>query len=141
MRWPALGLLADCHFRKEEDILFPFLRERRPEELGGTLDLLERQHLNIVAYIPELSLYYDVGNAASFAEKLMFFIAAVEEHLAIEEDQLYAKAGRFLYSGEEEALSAAFEKASVEEDASGGADIYKEFMSQLREAYPGAEER
>jgi len=105
--------LDECHHPKEDQYLFPALRQRCPE-IGGVLDTREREHADgeklLMEVMKALSAYELVGSPElpAFSAVLRRYTTFEREHAMEEEKQLFTLAEQRLSAADWGQIDAAF---------------------------------
>ena len=109
-----LGFLVDSlthHHQNEDDLLWPRLHERAPKEVEPIVDLMEGQHEHIHEVLVRAQHQLDSwktdpseANREALAGTLEEAYAALDEHLAAEEQQILPIAARHVSAEEWEEM-------------------------------------
>ena len=124
------------HHRKEDELLFPLVRERCPE-LAATLDQLERDHEHGERAIRDLEhalLAFEVLGEArreAFEHAVQGYVDFYLRHMAVEESQVLPAAQRALDAADWTMIDAAF--AANRDPLTGHEpdDVYRPLFSRI----------
>ena len=124
------------HHRKEDELLFPLVRERCPE-LAATLDQLERDHEHGERAIRDLEhalLAFEVLGEArreAFEHAVQGYVDFYLRHMAVEESQVLPAAQRALDAADWATIDAAF--ATNRDPLTGHEpdDVYRPLFSRI----------
>ena len=98
----------DCHHPKEDDYLFRLLRQRSPEA-AAVLDRLQADHRNAPGNLKALRDLLAAGApVAQLAKGLRAYIKAAEEHIRVEETEVFPLAKAALTAADWQEIDAAF---------------------------------
>lgn len=96
-RLAELGLLLLEHTRREEELVFPWLRRCNPGSAGMLVNLLEREHHEVVHRIDTLrrfagSVVHRRRGLLELSAQLAVFDAELEIHMGLENRVLFPRA-------------------------------------------------
>jgi len=126
-----------CHHSKEEKHLFVALQQRgfRPDVGPIAVMLAEHQHgrnrLKAVADALPKASTGDRTALRQVKENLIAYVKLLKEHIIKEDNVLFAMAEKALTSGDQTALSEAFEKAEANEIGEGVHEKYHKIAHEL----------
>lgn len=131
------------HHPKEEEVLFPKIRQRTGE-LGAELDDLGRQHANSRPHLDHLKTLLGrmeagiPGAVEAFADKATTYGGFHHRHMAQEETQVLPLAGRVLTEQDWAEVAARFaENADPLTDGGAGAnEWFRQFYSRIVSLVP-----
>lgn len=107
-----------CHHAKEEDLLFPLLKERGIPEKGGPIGVMLHEHdvgRDCVRRMREAS-EGDVFDAAAFTAAAKEFVPLLRQHIFKENNVLFQMAANVLSDADDDAMHERF--AEVEQQRS-----------------------
>lgn len=125
-----------CHHGKEEDILFPLLKNSGHKE-DLIRELLE-EHERGRTHIKALAGLVARENEAAYPEivkHLEAYIALLEVHIDKEDNDLYATAEAVLNETDDAELSAEFERIEREKIGEGRHEAFHTMLQKLSEIY------
>lgn len=109
-----------CHHAKEEDILFPLLKERGIPEQGGPIGVMLHEHdlgRSCVRRMREAcAAEFD---AEMFSQAAREFIPLLRQHIFKENNVLFPMAGRVMSEADDADLNLQFDQAEQERDLAG----------------------
>jgi hemerythrin-like domain-containing protein len=124
------------HHRKEDELLFPRVRERCPE-LAATLDQLERDHEHGERAIRDLEhalLAFEVlgePRRDAFEHAVQGYVNFYLHHMAVEEGQILPAAQRALVDSDWASIDAAFEANRDPLTGHEPDDVYRPLFSRI----------
>jgi hemerythrin-like domain-containing protein len=124
-----------CHHVKEETILFPALEAAGLTRGRGPVGMLLEQHEQGRRLVGSLrrelpALGGDAAARHRFAAAAREYVAMLEQHIAMENEGLFAIADRMLTDDSDREISAAFDR---HEEVEMGADVHQRFHRMLDE--------
>jgi hemerythrin-like domain-containing protein len=143
------GLFLDkCHHGKEEEILFPALKQKGMPVDGGPIGVMLREHdqgRELAARMRELAAAYKAGDqaaGAAWAESLKAYASLLREHILKENGVLFPMAENMLSAEEENALAERFERLEEEKMGRGTHERLHARMAEIiKEVSAGAPSR
>jgi hemerythrin-like domain-containing protein len=121
-----------CHHAKEEDLLFPLLKERGIPEEGGPIGVMLQEHLlgrDCVRRMREASEAVEFDGPA-FAAAAKEFIPLLRQHIDKENTILYQMAQNVLSEADDADLIDKFSKVEQERDLEGMHERYDAEVSR-----------
>ncbi len=128
------------HRDKEEELLFPALREKGYWEGPGCIGVLLAEHERGASAFQEmvnLAEAYRTGDAAAgavWAQAARRYAAALRQHMHREEDVLLPQAERLLSDEEQHDLAIEFQRVDNRAHRAGMDEILEEFEAVARQA-------
>lgn len=117
---------GQCHHAKEEDLLFPLLKERGIPEEGGPIGCMLQEHeagRECVRRMREAS-EADPFDGTKFAAAAKEFIPLLRQHIDKENNILYPMAGNVLSEVDDANLTHKFSNVEQERDLDGMNERY-----------------
>ncbi len=136
-----LRTFADrCHHGKEEDLLFPALREAGLPSEGGPIGVMLHEHTEGRAHIRGMAdalarLQAGADGADTFARHALGYVALLRAHIDKENNVLFALAERLLPPEAHTRLAADFDRVESERIGPGVHERYHALIRQLRDTY------
>jgi hemerythrin-like domain-containing protein len=103
-----------CHHSKEEKVLFPKLREAGIPVDGGPLGVMLYEHDKGRQLIRSMEQALDSRRPADFAAYANQYAELLEDHIAKEDNVLFAKAEHVLTNEDDEAILGRFDEIEHE---------------------------
>ncbi|MFB3813108.1 MAG: hemerythrin domain-containing protein [Terriglobales bacterium] len=128
------------HRDKEEELLFPALREKGVYEGPGCIGVLLAEHeagAGAFQQMVNMSDAYERGNVEAgvrWAEASRSYAQALRQHMRREEDVLFQNAERLLNDAEQQELAAQFERIDGRAHRAGMDEIFEQFESVAQQA-------
>lgn len=135
------GFTDDCHHRKEEQHLFPALAPKGLTAQSGPVAVMLDEHVQGRALIKamaesrEQAAAGDPAQLAQFIQAARAYVALLSVHIDKENNVLFAMADQLLSAGEQEQLSAAFDRVEAEEMGEGTHQRFHEIGEELVKHY------
>jgi hemerythrin-like domain-containing protein len=120
------GFADGCHHAKEERLLFPLMKEHGVPEQGGPIGVMLHEHETGREYIRLLEQGVEQDDRSQIIEALRGYVSLLREHIAKENDVLFAIADQVLDADEQERLAAEFERIDQEQF---GTDARQRFVT------------
>lgn len=130
-----------CHHHKEEQLLFPAVREARLPDSGRILRRLMDEHRigrEYVGAIADGIDRLDAGDIAAgrvIAEDLHGYAALLRDHIAFENDVLFPLAEQGLDPAEQQRLVGGYERVERDEIGEGRHEAFHEMLGRMRADY------
>ena len=119
-------LFADrCHHGKEEDQLFPLLRQKGLPLEGGPIGVMLHEHTmgrSLIRLMAEATNAYAAGDKAAgplWAEAAAGYAGLLRSHIQKENNVLFVMAERLLSEEEQSQLAQAFDQIEIEKMGAG----------------------
>jgi hemerythrin-like domain-containing protein len=104
-----------CHHAKEEDRLFPLLEERGIPRERGPVGVMCEEHVQGRAYIQQMRDAAAAGDFNRVRRVSLMYVGLLRDHIAKEDNVLFAMARDVLGKGDLEKLAAEFTAAEKPE--------------------------
>ncbi len=130
-----------CHHGKEEDLLFPELAKHGIRNDGSPIEVMLSEHVQGRRYIQGMisalsELRQETPEAAkSFVTNAKGYMSLLREHIAKENDVLFAMADKVLSPQENETLLTSFERLEVERIGAGKHEEFHKLLNELQNIY------
>lgn len=137
-----LRTFADtCHHGKEEALLFPALQQAGLPTDGGPIGVMLHEHTIGREHIRGMrealdGLRANVPDAGpTFARHALAYVSLLRDHIAKENNVLFAMAERMLTPEEHQRLAKEFDRVEEEQIGPGVHERYHNLIHQLRDQY------
>ena len=124
-----------CHHAKEEDLLFPLLKERGIPEEGGPIGVMLHEHVlgrSCVRRMRE-ACESEEFDSAKFAAAANEFIPLLRQHIFKENNVLFQMAGKVLNEADDAELDAKFKQVEQERELAGMRERFESEVSGWEE--------
>lgn len=128
----------DCHHRKEEDLLFPLLKEKEHQaDLLGNLLNEHVQGRNLIKAINSEAEMIKGGktDTSSLIDNVRQYTTLLDKHIKEENDVLFKQAEKVLTAREQADLYEKFELLEKEEIGEGVHEQYHHLIHELAHRY------
>ncbi len=125
-----------CHHAKEEDLLFPLLKERGIPEEGGPIGVMLQEHVlgrDCVRRMREASEAAEF-DGPTFAVAANEFIPLLRQHIHKENNVLYPMGEQVLSEADDTDLTAKFSQVELERGLDGLHEQYEAEVARWEEA-------
>lgn len=92
------------HHRKEEDVLFPAIKNHPDFVLQEIIDEFEEHHESFRAFAREIIVYNNEGNYAKAHKVLKHYINDLLDHIAAENEELFVLADNLFSDNEKKTI-------------------------------------
>jgi len=116
----------ECHHAKEEDVLFPVLKERGVPEEGGPIGVMMHEHIlgrNCVGQMREASQVQPL-NARKFSEAAQQYIPLLRQHIFKENNILFRMAAQVMSDSDDAQATRRFAQVEQERGLVGLQDSF-----------------
>lgn len=130
-----------CHHAKEEELLFPALKQAGMSSGGGLVGLMVTEHARERALVRDLIAginEYKKGNptaAGKIVEDIRKIDILLSAHINKEDELLYPQADQHLTEEEQNRLFAEFEKIENERVGAGRHEQFHQLLDELKKIY------
>jgi len=115
-----------CHHAKEEDLLFPLLKERGVPEEGGPIGVMLQEHDVGRACVRRMRAAGDAAafDGTGFADAAREFIPMLRQHILKENNVLFQMATNLLSEADDAEMDGEFSRVEKERDLLGMQELY-----------------
>ncbi|MFA5183257.1 MAG: hemerythrin domain-containing protein [Syntrophales bacterium] len=126
-----------CHHGKEEEYLFPKMKERGLESDNGPIPVMLQEHeagrqrVKSIAESLAQARKGDLAGMAALSVNLSAYVDHLQAHIDKENNVLFPMADRLFTAADQQALARAFDKHEAEEMGAGVHEKYHQLAHEL----------
>lgn len=123
------GFAEGCHHRKEEEVLFPFLKGRGLPPDQGPIEILLEEHDVARSFMRAMREAVASAHPEAFVAPARDYVAFLRDHIAKEDQVLLSMAEERLAREDDASLHEAFQ--AIEAEQEGGHEAYLALLADL----------